>query len=71
MPLSQPIMSKNKINRDLVLHFRQFARFYFEFSLARKSISFLPISCYDHSSCFDFGFAALSKSSLTIIMNDM
>ena len=49
--------------------FREFAGFYFEFSLARKSISFLLISCHDYS--LYFGFATLSKSSLTIIMNDM
>ena len=71
-PLSQPITSEKK-NQDLVARifprFRQFARFYFEFSLAHKSISFLLIGRYDYS--LYFGFVALSKSSLTIIISDM
>ena len=73
MPLFQLITSENKTNHPcspvFSRAFREFAGFYFEFSLARKSISSLLISCHDYS--LYFGFATLSKSSLTIIMNDM
>ena len=65
MPLSQPIKCKAETNHDstahLFLHFRQFAQFYYEFSIALQSylLVFWLVSDY-----FGFGFMPLNQEVL-------
>ena len=65
MPLSQPIKCKAETNHDptghLFLHFRQFAQFYYEFSIALQS--YFPVF-WLVSDYFGFGFMPLNQEAL-------
>lgn len=64
-PSSQPTKFKSKENRDAMTRVftrtNQLAYFYFDFSLALCTSSFVLIG---HCDYFDFGFTSLSRQAL-------